>query len=180
MSDSAPLLLSCLLQDLLCGSGAAGPAHLSGPAPAGRYSDPGLSEPGPQLCPALPHFPARRPGGRGGGASYGPSPGGAERGEHDGPAAGPHAVSPVVLSDPVSAVLHGASYCFAGRSNHLPQPGGLRSLPPLDRLLFLTWHVQLHVDTGFSFSVAMEMLGLEKDVYFFCQFIIVPLIFCFL
>lgn len=167
------------MQDLLCGSGAASSAHLSGPAPAGRLSDPGLSEPGPQLRPALPHFPARGPGGRGGGASHGPGPGRAERGKHDGAPAGAHAVSPVVLSDPVPAVLHGTGHCFAGRSNHLPQPGGLRGLPPLDRMLFLTWHLLLDVDTELCFSAAMEILGLGEDVLF-CPFIIVPLIFCFL
>lgn len=120
-----------LFQDLLCGSGAAGPADLPGPAAAGRRPDPGLSEPGPQLRPALPHLPACEPGGGGGPRAVGPGAGGPERGQPDGAPAGPHAVGAVVLSDPVPAVLHRSGHRLASRSHHLPQSGGLRSLPPL-------------------------------------------------
>lgn len=157
---------SCLFQDVLCGSGATGAADLSGPAPAGRYSDPGLAQPGPQLCAPLPYFSACRPGAGGGRPSHRPGSGGAQRGEHDGAAAGPHALGPLVLSDPVPAVLHGTCYCFAGRSDDLPQPGGLRSLPPLDSLLSLTWRLQVDVDLEICISVAMEILGLKEDVFF--------------
>lgn len=121
-------------QDLFCRPGAAGAAHLPGSAATGRRSDTGFPQPGPQLRPALPHLSACRPGGGRRAPAARPGAGGSERRQPDGPPAGPHAVGAVVLSDPVPAVLHGTGHRFAGRSDHLPQPGGLWRLPPLDAL----------------------------------------------
>lgn len=128
-----------LFQDLLPGSGAADPSDLPGSAAAGRRSDSPVLEPGPQLCPALPHLTAHPPQFHGhtsrASAGAGPGAGGTERGQPHGAPAGVDAVRAVVLSDPVPAVFHGAGHGLPGGRHHPHQPGGLWRLQTLSCVL---------------------------------------------